>query len=236
MSLLYMIRHAQASFAEADYDRLSPLGHEQAGLLAAHLARSGVEFDAVYRGRQRRHEQTLEAYLADCARRGIKAPAPQESRFFDEYDAGAILRTFLPVLIREDPGFEAEVEKMKSSNRAFQKVLEKVLLRWFDHRDETQQLESWASFTARVQRGLFEVMAREGAGRRVAVFTSGGPISAAVQKALTLSNESTLSIVRQIVNSSVTRFKYSGDRMTLFGFNDFTHLEPGYSDRLITYR
>ena len=29
MGILYLVRHGQASFGEADYDRLSPLGHRQ---------------------------------------------------------------------------------------------------------------------------------------------------------------------------------------------------------------
>jgi broad specificity phosphatase PhoE len=231
-----MIRHAQASFGKADYDRLSDLGHEQARLLAVHLSRIGVCFDAIYLGRQLRHAQTLEAYRAVCPEKENGPPPVRITDFFNEYDAGALLKTFVPILCREDPAFAAVAAKMHTGNRSFQIVLEKVLLRWFDHREETEHAESWASFTSRVQQGLREIMAREGPGKRVAVFTSGGPISVVVQKALSLSNQSTLGLLHQIVNSSVSRFKYNGEGVMLFGFNDFTHLELDDPYRLITYR
>lgn len=236
MSELYMIRHAQASFGKPDYDRLSDLGHEQAHLLAIRLNRIGLDFDAIYSGQQLRHAQTLEAYRNVCSENENALPSVQKSDAFNEYNAESVLKTFIPVLIREEPGFEAEVMKMKTSNRSFQNVLEKALLRWLDHRDESRCMDSWESFTGRVKHGVQEIMAREGSGKRVAVFTSGGAISAVVQKALNLSDRSTLSLSWQIVNSSVTRFKYSGERLMLFGFNDFTHLELGDHDRLITYR
>ena len=38
VSTLYVIRHGQASFGAADYDRLTEIGVEQAGLLGLHLA------------------------------------------------------------------------------------------------------------------------------------------------------------------------------------------------------
>lgn len=231
-----MIRHAQASFGQTDYDRLSELGHEQAHLLAAHLDRIGVDFDAIYLGSQLRHDQTLEAYRTVCSRKGNGLPPVRKNDFFNEYDAGSILRTFVPILIREEPGFEDQVAEMTTSNRSFEKVFGKVLKRWFDHKGEAHNFESWASFTSRVQRGIRQIMDREGSGKRVAVFTSGGPISAVVQKALGLSNQSTISIASQIVNSSVSRFKYNKEAVMLFGFNDITHLELDDPDRLITYR
>jgi broad specificity phosphatase PhoE len=160
----------------------------------------------------------------------------RKSDFFNEYDAGSILRTFVPVLIDEEPGFEADVAQMATSNRSFEKVFEKVLQRWFAYEGDGRDFESWASFTSRVQCGIRQLMDREGSGKRVALFTSGGPISAVVQKALGLSNQSTISIAQQIVNSSVSRFKYNGEAVMLFGFNDITHLELDDPDRLITYR
>lgn len=42
MGILYLVRHAQASFLEQDYDKLSKLGKTQARLLGEYWARRGV--------------------------------------------------------------------------------------------------------------------------------------------------------------------------------------------------
>jgi len=79
-------------------------------------------------------------------------------------------------------------------------------------------------------------MATQGSGKTIAVFTSGGPISVCVQKALDLSDEKTLELTWQIMNASVTRLKYSSNRLMLFGFNDVTHLSLKKDAGLLTYR
>ena len=40
----------------------------------------------------------------------------------------------------------------------------------------------------------------------------------------------------QIVNTSLTRYMYNDERITMAGFNSFTHLELGGDPSLITYR
>ena len=57
MGTLLLIRHGQASYGEADYDRLSTRGHEQAKALGRFLATQRV--DHVFVGPLRRHQQTL---------------------------------------------------------------------------------------------------------------------------------------------------------------------------------
>ncbi|MDX6238407.1 MAG: hypothetical protein QOG10_3222, partial [Kribbellaceae bacterium] len=42
MSVIYLIRHAQASFGRSDYDRLSPQGEQQAVRLGEALAVRGL--------------------------------------------------------------------------------------------------------------------------------------------------------------------------------------------------
>ena len=58
MGTLYLVRHGQASFGAADYDRLSALGHRQAVRLGEHWKERGMRFDAVITGTLRRHGQT----------------------------------------------------------------------------------------------------------------------------------------------------------------------------------
>lgn len=236
MSTLYLIRHAQASFGSSDYDRLSDLGRKQAGILAAHFHQLGISFDAIYTGLQLRHAQTLAAYTDLCANTGTPVPPVRKNAAFNEYNAENVLKTVIPVLIEEDPAFEKDVEQMTRDNRSFQKVFEKALLRWARTPAQFDGLDNWRTYSENVCGGIEAVMNHEGAGRTVAVFTSGGPIAATVQKALQLSVEHTLKLSWQIVNTSVTRLKYSGSRIMLFSFNDFVHLEMMQEPGLVTYR
>jgi broad specificity phosphatase PhoE len=63
MSMIYMIRHGQASFGKDNYDRLSPLGKRQARILAQHLLTTGFHPDAVYSGTMVRKTTTAQEVL-----------------------------------------------------------------------------------------------------------------------------------------------------------------------------
>jgi broad specificity phosphatase PhoE len=236
MSLIYMIRHAQASFGKPDYDQLSEMGLRQSKTLAGRLHQASVNFDAIYTGLLLRHEQTAAAYLEVGAKAGKSSPPVYKNEAFNEYDSEKILTAIIPVLIQENPAFETEVSDMFGGSRSFQRVLEKVMGRWVMEGATIEGVGTWKDYAGRVNAAIDDIMETQGADKNLAVFTSGGPIAVTVQKALNLSNEQTLKILWQIVNTSITRFKYSGRRLALFGFNDFSHLESAGGSGLITYR
>ena len=70
-------------------------------------------------------------------------------------------------------------------------------------------------------------------GRRVVVFTSGGPIGFAVQHALQAPPRSFLDVNWRIRNCSVTEFLFDRSRFTLDSFNGVSHLDDA---ALRTYR
>ena len=61
MGILYLVRHGQASFGAADYDRLSELGTRQCTRLGQWWRSRGVQFDAVLTGTLKRQVQSLAA-------------------------------------------------------------------------------------------------------------------------------------------------------------------------------
>jgi hypothetical protein len=65
------------------------------------------------------------------------------------------------------------------------------------------------------------------------VFTSGGPISVTFQYALDVSDTVALHSGWVIKNSSMTEFKFRGERFSLTGFNMTPHV---HSDAMVTYR
>jgi broad specificity phosphatase PhoE len=129
-----------------------------------------------------------------------------------------------------------ELPHIYSSNASFKRVFETATLRWAAGGFAAQGVETWEELKERVVRAIETIMKELGRAKAVAVFTSGGAISASVSHVLGLSGENAMRLNWQIVNTSVTRFLYDDERMTLAGFNSIAHLELLREPSLITYR
>lgn len=236
MSLLYMVRHGQASFGDENYDVLSPRGVEQSRILADYLVELGILFDAVYTGTMDRQTRTAREIIARYRERGLSIPDPCTMPHFNEYDSKAITLSQVADVIREAPELGVDLDKIYTDRKAFQRVFERVMLRWVTGKHDKPGVESWAEVNARVGEGLKAVMAETGRNRTVLVVASGGTISASVRRATGVSDENTMQLCWQIVNSSITRFMYDGERITLSVFNSYPHLELKKDRTLVTYR
>lgn len=236
MSILYLIRHGQASFGAADYDDLSAAGRQQARLLGDFMVRSGIRFDACWSGTLRRQRQTFGEVRARYQDAGQGMPRPTETADLNEYNYEAVLRTLVPVIQKEDPGFINDVGNMQSDQRAFQKVFSRVMTRWASGRDHLDGLGSWSDFSVRVSGVLKNSMQSSDRGSQVVVFTSGGPIAAQVGRVMGLAAEKTISLSWQLVNASLTRFTFDRERITLATFNEYGHLTVNGGASLVTYR
>ena len=236
MSTLYLIRHGQASFGTSDYDALSDRGRHQARVLGAFFLRAGIRFDACWSGTLRRQQQTLGEVRDRFQYAGIDMPLPTEIAALDEYEYEAILRVLVPLIEEEDPAFIGDVNHMLSDRRAFQKVFGRVMTRWASGRDSVENLLSWSSFAAGVTAGIRDIIDHSNRGSQVAVFTSGGPIAAAVGSVMGLAAENTVALSWRLVNASVTRFIFGGGRISLATFNEYGHLEREGESGLVTYR
>lgn len=236
MSTLYMIRHGQASFGEANYDKLSEEGILQSGILAEYMHKTGIRFNAIYTGQMLRHKETLQELLDNLKQEEVSVPTVKEAGEFNEYDSGGVLAAILPEMIKENPELSKDTAKLLSDQKTFQRIFEEAIFRWISGNYKSKEITSWEDFTKRVNRGIDMIMESHGSGENIAVFTSGGPISVTVQRALNLSGRDAIRISWQIINSSVTRFKFTSDRIMLAVFNDHSHLENFSERNLITYR
>jgi broad specificity phosphatase PhoE len=236
MSEIYFIRHGQASFGEDNYDRLSPLGIRQALCLAKHLAETGKSFDGVYYGEMERQQNTAREFINHYSSKGLSVLPPVVSKAFNEYDSFTVWRALIPEMLEDEPSIANDLDKLPGDQKAFQRVFAPLMTRWISGKYNADGLPRWDDFTRRVKQGLEELTARHGADKRLVVFTSGGPISVAVQIALGLSDKKALEISWQLLNASITRIKYNSRGMMLAGFNEVTHLELEGDERLITYR
>lgn len=239
MSHLVLVRHGQASFLEANYDKLSAKGEAQARLLGEYWTKHGISFDRVYSGPRIRQRETARIVAQAYATAGLSFPQPQLLPPFDEFQAEAVMERALPGLLERDTGIrelhqafenaEGQTERFKT----FQRVFEVVVGRWAAGELPVPGIEPWPDFCARVQNGLQQLSQNGNLGQRVAVFSSGGPIGVAMQKALGLSTEATLRSAWMVPNCAYSEFLFSGDRFTLRSYNSYPHLiDPDF----FTYR
>jgi broad specificity phosphatase PhoE len=232
---LFVIRHAQASFGQDDYDRLSELGFRQTRLLEAFFNRIGTRFQAIYSGSLKRQVDTA-GPLRSCFRADVPRQELSILPEFNEYDSSAVIRTQLPHLIREDPSLEQDLPRLQADRRALQRILDRSLSRWMSAPEESEGLESWPDFNRRVQEGIARILSESGPGKTVALVTSGGPLSAVLKMALSLSDRETIELSWQVRNASVSTFKFNRERLTLSSFNNVAHLEIEQEPGLLTYR
>jgi broad specificity phosphatase PhoE len=239
VSYICLVRHAQASFLDEDYDKLSPTGEIQARKLGEYWASRNVAFDRVYSGPRVRQIDTAKIVAGIYQRLGLAFPEVAVIQEFDEYQGEDVLRKGLPELLKTDAGLRGLRDAFESAGtseekrKTFQRLFEAVIGRWVDGEISLRDVEPWPEFCSRVNRGLSKSTSHRVPGERVAVFSSGGPIGAAMQRALNLSPRDTLRVTWMSRNCSYSEFLCSGERFTLSAFNAFPHLdEPG----LLTYR
>ncbi len=231
-----MIRHGQASFGEKNYDRLSAIGIKQAQITAQHWVQLGRHIDAVYIGRMQRQIDTAGPLLSAQDDNGLAKLEVVTEASFDEYDSEAVFKAQLPSILEAYPSVQERADEILTDKKLFHFVFHKAMNRWLSGQYDTPGSVTWKGFKTRVNDGIQRIIQDQGAQKQVALFTSGGPISVAVQQALSLSNELAMAQSWHIMNASITRFKYNPDGIALVGFNDVTHLELEKDPQLLTYR
>jgi len=239
MGRLFLVRHAQASFLSQNYDQLSTSGEKQATLLGEYWAHRNVVFDRVCTGPALRHQHTAQLVSDAYRKAGRNFPSPTIAAEFDEFPGEAVLSESLPQLLASNPTIRELHGVLQSAGddvtkRAnFQRLFEAVISMWVSREITSPTAESWWQFCARVNRGLSAFLVKSCKGEIAAIFTSGGPISVAVQRALHLSEQDTLRVAWVSRNCSYSEFLFSGERFMLSSFNTFSHLDD---ESLITYR
>lgn len=231
MSVLHLVRHAQASFMAENYDKLSPLGEAQAALLGDYWASHKIIFDRACIGPRLRHKETAQFVSAAYAKAAINFPELQMLPEFDEYRAEDVVRLSLPALLETDESIRALHAAFQSApdphaqRSTFQNLFAAIIGTWVRGEIHPANVEPWPDFCSRVNSGLTTFLAPGARGERVAIFSSGGPIAVAMQRALNLSSDKTLEVSWMSRNCSWSEFLYSAARFTLSSFNVHAHLD-----------
>nr|NJM03296.1 histidine phosphatase family protein [Desulfobacula sp.] len=236
MGEFFFFRHGQGSFGTDNYDRLSERGVQQAKILGQHLAACHIHFDAVYSGSLERQKDTARRVKEVYLEKDLFFPELLVDESWNEMDSNQVWETQIKMMIQDEPGLLDEIKMDPGDKKAFQKVFSRVMDRWVSGDFDGPGDITWKGFRQQVRQGLNALCETAGPSGKIAVFSSGGPISVAVQAALDLSGLKTLDLLWQLMNASITRFRWDGQRISLSGFNDITHLELKGDKTLITYR
>ena len=92
MAHLFLTRHAQASFGQANYDQLSPLGEQQSQWLGEYFRHRELTFSRVMTGTLVRQRETARLVLAAMQASHL---VPAENDGLNEYNGEAIVRAHL---------------------------------------------------------------------------------------------------------------------------------------------
>ncbi len=222
MSSVLLVRHGQASFGAADYDVLSPTGHEQSRVLGAALAARGVTPDVVVVGEMRRHAETAAGVLEGA---GWTAD-PAVDAGWNEFDHEQVLSVHDSPTAREG----------ESEKAAFQRWFEEATRRWTSGEHDESYDESFAAFTGRVDASMARLTSSLPSRGTAVVLTSGGAIAWTVASLLAddlpARTDLWLRLNPVSINTGTSTIVRGGRGTTLVAFNAHDHLSPD----LLTYR
>lgn len=219
MGLLTVIRHAQASFGAANYDKLSELGLRQSVALGVAMKNQGVAWpDKVFVGEQLRHRETFEGVAKAY---GLEVE-PEVHPGLNEFDFKALLEAHKQT--------DALPENTTGDRAAHFRQLKATVIAWQADAIDNPP-ESFVDFVARVQDAMDAAKGAESA----MMFSSGGAISQMIRLVLKAPAEQQILLQLQMKNCAVTRFMQGRKATYLHGFNETPHIDAINADEMLTY-
>ena len=218
-----LVRHGQASFGKSDYDRLSPLGHEQARLLGRSLAERDWRPRRLVSGGMRRHRESA-AEIAIGA--GWDLEQIVDDRW-NEIDHMAVLAAFKPAY-RSMLLLKADMARTLRPRAAFEAMFVAAVERWAGGEHDADYPETFAEFDTRVHAALADLAADP---VPTLVVSSVGVIAHLVAGLLQAGDETAKVLTLAAYNTGVTRLSLEKSGPRLLTFNEIGHLPQS---RLVT--
>ena len=206
MAEIIIVRHGQAQTGATDeksYDKLSPLGHQQAAWLGEYWQGFGP-FDTVLTGTLQRQIETGRS----MALGGVTYETDARLNEMDYFGLAGVLR--------DSHGFT-----MPTSQAEFQSHVRDVLWAW-SRAEVGDDLESYAAFRCRIMGAVADVASRSD---RVAIVSSTGVIAALMAEALDLDMSRKADVFLRVAHTSVHRFEMVDDDLHLLQFCATPHLD-----------
>ncbi|WP_100657471.1 histidine phosphatase family protein [Alteromonas flava] len=232
MAEIILVRHGQASFGKADYDKLSELGIQQSIWLGEHFGENQTAVDAIWRGDMLRHRETAEGFLQGLGQVSAGNEYDHLSHIdvhpgLNEFDFQAVADGYLRLNPEDKPSQGAKPEE-------FYRLLRKSMLAWSQGELDNQALpESWQGFQTRVMDVLEKAIASPH--KRILMATSGGAIAMMVSQVLGANAATMVNLNLQIRNTSVSKIYANQGGAHLHQFNAIPHLESPSKKSAISY-
>lgn len=220
MTIIYLIRHGQASVGTDNYDVLSETGKRQSSILGEHLTNLALNFSSVYSGALNRQIDTATIAL------GITTRALQITPDFNEYNHNEIFTHYLPLLAKKNNEMAKAVSAGANSKMTFP-VFTELMHAWASDdasSNDAANIESWQTFKDRIQRGLTEITNSHGPDDQVVIFTSGGVICTILHSIFDSTHHTAFGLNWGINNAGISRIRAHGNTFSLMEYNNITHL------------
>jgi broad specificity phosphatase PhoE len=231
MTLIYLIRHGQASFGKADYDCLSELGEQQARHIGVNFKSRMVSFDKVVRGSMQRHQQTADGCLSAMGQKDIEQYLDAR---WNEYEHQDILAQFNSQFATAQ-GVKTYVRQQDNPHKALEQIIGQAFNRWISSQHNEDYTESWPTYQARIQAALANLISGLDGQKNVAVFSSGGPIALLAQAILGVPAENLMALNWTLVNGGISKLINSKKGVILSSLNEHSAFE-GENKHLLTYK
>jgi len=235
MATIYLFRHGQASFGAENYDKLSPLGERQASVLGEYIAGADIKLDAAYSGGLERQKSTCRLALAA---QDTEVVHHIDERF-DEVRNDEHIEKILPELVKSHPRLGRLMEDAMQNSKNYQKVIDAVFNYWVSPECKTPGIQTWTEYSGGTKAAINELMEKEGRGKTIGVFSSGGTIATIATQVLGLDGSHAYKFYEPIINCSITQLFYNGNKISISNFNDYSYLQKTGAitgENLVTYR
>ena len=147
-----------------------------------------------------------------------------------------MIRALLPAMLPDEPEALHILRNAAQNRGEFQRIFALIIERWLAGTYDTPGLESWLGFVERVQAGLQRILESADNTQKIAVFTSGGTITALLHLITQMPAKQAFELNWQIVNTSLNLLKFRGREVALSSFNSHAHLQLLKTPELITFR
>lgn len=223
MTDIYLVRHGQASFGAANYDKLSDLGVQQSQWLGHYFEQRDITFDSVYMGDMVRHRETAEGIA-----KGMSAlPQANINSELNEFNFQAVATAFLT-------RYPDQKVPDGASRPEYYRLLKKAMLAWAANELDHHLLdESWAGFEDRVATMLSALQNTQA--KRVLVVSSGGAIAMMLKHILGYDASTVINMNLQIRNASFSQCFANTRGVHLNNFNSVPHLDVVDRLHAVTY-
>ena len=226
--MLYLIRHAQASYLSDNYDQLSGLGIQQANALGDYLS-NNLPIHQKYVGPHKRQRQTAECIHEAYQSIRLEIPFHTYIPQLKEHSGPATLHYHKPQLIQEDPQCiqwhnEAIEQPLKLRENSI-KIFEHFIPQWMAGNYAVDGLEDFATFRSEIAHGLDMILKDKQVSHNTVLVTSAGSISAIMAELLNIEDTKKIAELSfEVYNASVTSLQLQSGEWKIKKFNQVDHL------------